>query len=488
MISKKRREQVKRCLRVAPPLYRIVRNTYVVSAALQRETFALLRFAPRLIGGRLLAKKAQSWAQALPVQSVPRIDGPAGSTDLPSELRCWCRSNRQAYAEGGDSLYLPPATWQGSSLAPLRSRYPADAGLKICKSTGDAGRPYMGDRMGRSVSRAVSFPHSKQLLTFNFLHLEGIAPRLYDLIEIAGESGRIWVAYAVQHIEAASAPSDGDLRRIVARLRSLERDKLIKLISGAGWHGIDFEEPDCNGNLIRAADSGQSYYVDIHNFVLDRYEDHLLRLGERAVEASHFGGKSLLLGGKFLYQEIPGVDLPAKRSPSERMAIFDRLLAEAGVSIESKVVLDIGCNLGLMGAEYLRRGARWLHGWDMAEVVAASRAVLLSIGCTRFSLDGRKLHDGADLAAELPAHLLPLDRNEVVLSYLAIRGHVGWLPTLRQLPWRYMLYEGHQEDGDIGAYIAGLNELVPVRVAAHSRVSGGLSSSRDVALIERLAA
>ena len=420
------------------------------------------------------------------MQSVLRFETSLRPADLPSELRSWCRENRQPHSEGGDSLYLPPTTWQASSLAPLRSRYPVDAGLKICKSTGDAESAYMGDRMGRSISRAVSFPHSKQLLTFNFLHLEEIAPRLYDLIEIAAESGRMWTAYVVQHIEAASVPSNDDLRRVVARLRSLERDKLIKLISGAGWGGIDFEEPDCNGNLICAADSGRSYYVDIHNFVLDRYEDHLLKVAERAVESSHFGGRSLLLGGKYLYQEIPGVDLPAKRSPIERMATFDRLLAAAGISLENKVVFDVGCNLGLMGAEYLRRGARWLHGWDVSEVVGSSRAVLLSIGCTRFSLSGGRLHEEADLAAQLPPHLLSLDPNEVVLSYLAIRGHIGWLRALRQLPWRYMLYEGHQEDGDIDAYLAGLNELVPVRVAAKSRVTGGLSSSREVALIERL--
>jgi hypothetical protein len=140
-----------------------------------------------------------------------------------------------------------------------------------------------------------------------------------------------------------------------------------------------------------------------------------------------------------------------------------------------------------MGAEYLRRGARWVHGWDKPEVVAASNKVLLSIGCTRFSLTGGELSGAADLSEQLPHHLRTLEPRDAFLSYLAIRGHIGWLPALQHLPWQYMLYEGHQQDGNIEDDIAELNKFIPVRVLAKSWITGGLSSARAIGVVQRLA-
>ncbi len=456
-------------------------------AAIKHETVALIKFSPKLLKRRLFPRKKPLWLEELPVQLIPRFHF---SDELPkfsaSVLRDWCINQELRYSEGGDSIYLPPETWALSPLNWLRPRYPAETGVKLCKSLGDSNQPYMGNRSGRAVSRMISFPHRMHLLTFNFLQLEGVAPRLYDIVEIEGEGKQVWVAYVVQHITAAEVPSAEDLHKIVSKLKLLERQRLIQLISSAGWGGVDFEGPDCNANLIRAVGSNQSYYVDIHNFVLDRYENHLLKIAKDVSHTTHFGAKSSLLGGKFLYQEIPGVDLPAKRSPSERMKVFDQLLLECGLSLANKVVFDIGCNLGLMGAEYLHRGARWIHGWDMPEVIQASSKVLLSIGCTRFSLTGGKLSEDARLFEQLPLHLQSVEHDDVFLSYLAIRGHVGWLPSLKHLPWNYMLYEGHQEDGDIEGDIAQLNEMISVRLLAKSWVTGGLSSIRPIGIVERL--
>jgi hypothetical protein len=204
---------------------------------------------------------------------------------------------------------------------------------------------------------------------------------------------------------------------------------------------------------------------------------------------SHFGGRMRVLGGRsgcLLYQEIPSLDSPAKRSPRARLQAWDPLLQRAHVSIEGKVIFDVGCNLGLMGAEYLRRNARWVHGWDQPEVVKAAHKVLLSVGCTRFSLAGDKLGQETDLFSQLPDHLQTLSREDGVLSYLSVREHVGWLAGLARLPWRYMLYEGHPDDRQIETYIAELNERIPVRLLTTDRVSDGLTGTCDIALIERL--
>ncbi len=440
------------------------------------------------MGRRPGARSGERWRAELPVQAPSRFDVSHQVDRLDARtVEAWCEAESLAFSAGWDAVYLPPQTWAATPLCHLQETYPAGAGLKIAKQPGDSDAFYMDGCFGRSLPQKVSFSHRKQTLTFNFLHLREIAPRLYDLVELADASGCVWTGYVVRHIEPAPLEPD-DCRRLVERLQSLERDRLIELISMNGWRTPDFEPPDCNGNLLRSEADGQPFYVDIHNFILDRYQDHLLETARQATAASHFGAGSYLLGGTdggFLYQEIPGIDLPGKRSPRRRMEVFDLLLAEAGVDLRNKVVFDVGCNLGLMGAEYLRRGARWLHGWDKDDVVTAARAVLLSIGCTRFSLRGVDLVPEVDLCASLPDHLAGLRDADALVSYLAIRGHVGWLPALERLPWSTMLYEGHQRDGTLREHVETLNEVVPVRVLAEATLTDGMSEPRQVAVLQR---
>jgi hypothetical protein len=490
MISRERRDRIKSVLIRYPALFRAVRSSYITYAALQRELFALIRFAPRLIAKGLgSVHDRTAWQRELPVQKALRVDAGAITLTLnPQQIKAWCNARRLPFSEGGDAIYLPPETWRATPLAPVLPDYPANAGLKIAQQAGNVDAYYVTPRTGRAVAQKLTFSHRLQTLTFNYLHLHDVAPRLYDLIEIRDGSKVVWTGYVVEHV-TPSPLQPGDCEGMVERLRSLERNGPLKLVSGAGWSGIDFEPPNCNGNLLRDAASGRPVYVDVHNFILEGYDGHLRGLATAVTESSHFGGRSRFLGGKegsFLYQEIPGLDRPAKRSPRVRLQAWDPLLQRADVSIEGKVVFDIGCNLGLMGAEYLRRGARWLHGWDQPEVVAAARKVLLSIGCTRFSFTGGTLCQDTDLSAGLPVHLQSVGNDGAILSYLAVRGHIGWLPALSTLPWRYMLYEGHQEDGELETHIAELNTRIPVRMLTTDRVSDGVSAPRDIALIERL--
>jgi hypothetical protein len=447
---------------------------------------AVARIAPKLLV-RKLAGAHEIWREELPVQATLRIEPNAPFLDLrPEAIKTWCAERNLTLLEGYDAFYLPPPTWENSPLAGFKGNYPDPSGLKISKWPGGSSELYLRPRAGRTVQRRLSYCHLKQLLTFNVLYLEGVAPRLYDLVEIVDSNGRVWTAYVVQHIEDAG-PSDAEYERVVGILHSLTDRGLITLINPERWNVNDFRKPDCGGNLVVPCE-GRGKYVDIHNFVLDRYGDYLRNLASSVGALSHFGGRSHLLGGRsgaYLYQEIPGVDLPAKRSPRERMRVLDQLAGEAGVEFSGTVVFDVGCNLGLMGAEYLRRGAAWLHGWDKPEVVAAAEKILLAIGCTRFSLGGKFLSDEVDLLGTLPGHLRNLRPSECVVSYLAIRKHIGWIKALRQLPWRYMLYEGHQDDSALEDHVSELNALLPVKVRARGRVADANSWPRDVAIIER---
>jgi hypothetical protein len=99
---------------------------------------------------------------------------------------------------------------------------------------------------------------------------------------------------------------------------------------------------------------------------------------------------------------------------------------------------------------------------------------------------GGTLGPNTDLFAQLPDHVKAVGNDGAILSYLSVRDHIGWLPSLAALPWRYMLYEGHQDDHQIETYIADLNSRIPVRLLTTDRVSDGVVGPHDIALIERL--
>lgn len=465
-VSASTRRKVRTMLSNVPWLFNLARG----SVRFGRESIAL----GKLTYGHLASAISGSseWQSVLPVQRPSKVSVQG------ADIIAWCRS--QDLAQGHDAWYLSPSQWEASPLGFFRSRYPSNAGIKVAKNEAGVEGAYMVASAGRAMAQKRAHNHLHQSVAWNFFHLNGVAPRLYDLLEINGRTA----AYVVEHLEAEPL-HPGDCQEMVGRLKGLVEKGRAEFVSSYGWENADFQEPDCNGNLIRSGD--RLAYVDIHNFALRNYDKTLREVALAASSASHFGGQSGVLGGKFLYQEVPGVKLPAKRSPSSRMRTYDKLLAEAGISLEGKVMFDIGCNLGLMGAEYLRRGAHWVHGWDMPYAIDGAYSTLMSIGCTRFSQTAGPFGPETRLFEQLPEHLKATRPEDGIVSYLAIRGHVNWLPGLRELPWRYMIYEGHQNDEELSVYLDQLQQLVPVRLVTSGSVSDALSASRDSAIIERLA-
>jgi hypothetical protein len=55
-----------------------------------------------------------------------------------------------------------------------------------------------------------------------------------------------------------------------------------------------------------------------------------------------------------------------------------------------------------------------------------------------------------------------------VVSYLAVRAHLGWLKALENSLWSFLLYEGHEGETreDFEGYLKRLNQMVAVDVAA----------------------
>jgi hypothetical protein len=193
-----------------------------------------------------------------------------------------------------------------------------------------------------------------------------------------------------------------------------------------------------------------------------------------------------LRGGTYLYQSVPGVNLPAKRNIDDRERVLRRLLQTANVSVNERVVFDVGCNIGMMMALYLKMGARWTHGWDRSRVTPHTEKLLLALGCTRFSTTGTDITESYDLIKDIPSFLAS-GLEGCVISYLAVRAHVGWLKALERIPWSFLVYEGHENETreNFEKYIKDFKQMVAVDVTAVEDYVDGDSDSRTIAILRR---
>jgi len=308
-----------------------------------------------------------------------------------------------------------------------------------------------------------------------------VGPRLYDLINLNAD-GQTRTAYVVQDV-GRSKPTMMQCEAGIQKLRDLDAEGVIKLILPEGFADEEFECPECCNNALVDRD-GQFHYIDFQNFLLGDYEKFLTSLATAAAEQTHFGDTNTLRGGRYLYQSVPGVKLPGKRDVANRMKTLSRLLQQAGVSVAERVVLDVGCNIGMMMSEYLRLGAKWCHGWDRALTTPHTERMLLALGCTRFSTTGTDITKSRALIDDLPQHAVA-SLEGCVISYLAVRGHLDWLDSLKQIPWSFMIYEGHEGETskDFETYLAELKSLTNFELGPTSTYIDGDSEERTVAIL-----
>jgi hypothetical protein len=464
-------------------------GTYSLTGVAKTQLVTEYKMIRRIGLGKLVRRMIPapgSWRESLPIQRPGRFVLPeAGFHDL-DQLRRHLAACDAPYTEGGHTLYLSPAAARRSVFARVMERYPENAGLKIIKNAGgidDTG--YIRDASGHFswIHSSITHNHRHLTLIANLFTNEGLGPRLYDLTEIqCGE--HLWSAYVIEHIDGGE-PSAAAWEAGLKRIRGLEKRGWIRTTLPDGYEDEEFRFPECGGNVLVDRDD-RFHYVDFQNFLLLDYEAYLRELARQAAAASHFGETRLWRGGKYLYQTVPGVRLPGKRDTDTRVDGLIALMMDARVSVEDRLVLDVGCNIGMMMAEYLRLGARWCHGWDRAAVTRHAERLLLAVGGTRFSTTGADLEPSRSLEADLPAFLKPL-LDRCAVSYLNVRGHIGWLDALARLPWSFLIYEGHEgeTEADLREHISQLRKQTPCRLAASRTLRDGDSDARIAAILVR---
>src|SRR5215213_11234961 len=327
-----------------------------------RDQFASEYRVAKRIGIKNLFEKAigtpASWQEVLPVQTARRINiSNLELTDLDAFLN-ELKNEGLAYGTGGHAVYLPPETIENTAFRELSNYYPPDSGVKIVKHPGGISESvyvYKGEGESRLHLKLI---HNLRHLTLvaNLLHVNGVGPRLHDLVELQCNNN-LWTAFVVEHV-AQPLTSTDVCEKGIKTIRDLEQRNLVKIILPSGFEDGEFQCPDCSGNAFMTAD-GEFRYIDFQNFALTGYGEYLKSVALEAAEASHFGDKSILRGGRYLYQSVPGVPLPGKRNPETRMQILRKLMDNAGVSVENRLARDVDCNVAMMMAQYLKRGAQW---------------------------------------------------------------------------------------------------------------------------------
>lgn len=474
------RKQLGDRVRPHPWLYRLLVGTW-------NGAFALAAVARVLISGRLFTRRdATRLAGFIGRQSIETypVDIAAETAD---DIRAWCETHDVAYREGGWTLYLPPSPALAAHMPFLAERYPPGSGLKILKDfrpprEAHYTRHEINPAPGAALLRGLTPTPTALLRVANHLNDHRLGPAVYDLVELRAPEAS-FTAYVVQHM-AGGAPTAHHHAAFMARLKEvLARGDIATSFPNIA-SADDFRVPDGNGNMVLDAEADEARFVDFQAFYLTDEARSLARLSAEVQGTTHFGGTRLHRSAAYLYQDIPGVAV-GKRDIERRWREFAALLGGAGVGLNGRLVFDVGCNTGLMLYGALAEGAAWAFGWDRPPVADAARRVLHALGATRFDIMGGELVTDSDFARAVGARFGR--RTDGVLLYLAMSEHIGFPNGLAKLGWRYMIYEGHANQGLAGAreQIAKVPWLAATRTLGERSFADGDSPARPIVLLTR---
>ncbi len=346
-------------------------------------------------------------------QAVLTWDVPFPRFDRPGDLVTWLRSQGVEVSEGGHTFYIAPQPALRRIIPAVVDFYPPQSGFKVLRDFRDPLRAryiYKHPRSLKMLKRLIGTPRD-QLIVANYMHVLGIGPRVWDTCGWR-TPWKCCTAFVVDHVTGRQ-PSMEQVTAFLARLEHLNARTDLRILIPRWRQCMDFQPPDCNHNLLYSDALGRVQYVDFQNFGL---RDRGVRWRQMAV-APH----------------------------ASRWSSISTALDRAGIDLDRRLVLDVGCGDGTQLHASLGAGAAWGIGWDRPDVVSRTTSRLLSHGSARFSLIGADLSEPHELADDVPQRLQHLLPRAVVFSP-AGRGDLAALQRACAIPCGVLVCEGDGSD------------------------------------------
>ncbi len=417
-------------------------------------------------------------------QRVLTWDVPIPPVSSPQAMENWLRAQGMIINPGENTMYLPPQERLNVIFGDWVHLYPPDAGIKILR---DLRPPDQASYQWISCccrgEAAVIGTPSDQLLTTNFLYASGLSPRVYDLCCLRSGSAK-FTAFVVRHI-AGRTPDEVDAQKFLARLITVLDSTDLKTVHPT-WHKTaEFIFPTIRGNLLVHRDTDEPLYVDFQPFrICDtvRWRRAILDVG---TDVRYFGDEPLSGWDRSRSRSIVEGAKNGNGDMTKRSVIILDQLRRQGFMVEGRLILHVGCNIGIMMAQTLYDGALWSIGWDLPAIVRYTEPFLLSLGLTRFSLIAVEPDGIYRLWEDVPDSLRPhLSESVVFLS--AGRQHRGVMDSLLQLPWRVVVYEGVERENleDLKSHIAPLLRY-DLRILSQAYQGDELFNCRPLAIVSR---
>ncbi|MCC6176358.1 MAG: hypothetical protein IT305_13715 [Chloroflexi bacterium] len=429
-----------------------------VKAHLRREGRILLRTLTDIAPKLAMARLAPSPADVLLSPRQRHLRWPAALPEVAAagDLLTYLRAGGFRAVDSRHTLYVPPQPGLKDALGSFVDDYPPDAGFKILKHLAPpASAHYLVQAERRWVTRRVIGSVDRQADAANALYVCGIGPRLYDVAELSSGTTHM-TCFVVEHVDG-SPPDDADYDAFMERLHGLldgEVRHAVGLMASMRLSSRDFGRPRCNGNLLRRTRDGHSLYVDFQSFVIIN-RAAILESALRSIERQQSGTTAAVQADR---GRLASTWRRQAAEDRQRWARCARLLAGAGITLDGRVLFDVGCGNGTLLANALAAGARYGMGWDRR--VAAAEAIQCMSGNTRTSFVATRPDEAQRFADDVPACL----RRSAEGAVLIYRTDQPGFPVPRDLsdiPWTAVLVE--RRAGDTPADYARVRQAVEER-------------------------
>ena len=286
-----------------------------------------------------------------------------------------------------------------------------DCCLKIFKNREKFQEKYEKQWWGPSTKYKGSLMKEAVLIQ-NIYAMEGLAPRVYAVIQVKIGNRRHW-AHLTDDLGHWNSSNKEQNDLITGPLKTVAKKYGIKIFNDGREHNVVDHK-----------------YVDFQGFHLE--EDYEAKLKERLTGTANIGK----WGPWMNYHDIPELGIIGGRNNRKR--IKDMHLDQ--IDFKGKTVLDIGCAEGFFSRYAMDRGAKSVLGIDLPGVILPTKELSYYLGYNNID------YLGHDLSSSAPI----IDNFDIVFMFSMVQ-HIGFPSWIRGVVDELLVFEGNGKTEDVPA-------------------------------------